>query len=72
LAGELSFEQKHSEEESQVNNFGQLIKKILCAGAHSSSAEFYSALFLHADQMMDSIQRHFQDEEAEVRSTLGV
>lgn len=63
--------QEHSEEESQFKNFRHLVEKVLCAGTNSSSDEFHQALFLRADQIIDSIQAHFQNEEAEVQSTLG-
>ena len=64
--GEFSFVQEHAEEENQFNNFRCLIENIQNAGAKSTSAEFYSELCMHADQIMATIQRHFHSEEAEV------
>lgn len=64
--GQLSFVEEHAEEESQFNNFRFLIENIQSAGANSTSAEFYAKLCSHADQIMDSIQKHFQNEEVEV------
>lgn len=63
---ELSFAQEHAKEESQFNNFRCLIESIQSAGANSTSAEFYAKLCSHADQIMDSIQKHFHNEEVEV------
>lgn len=65
--GELSFFQEHAEEESQFNEFRSLIETIQTAGAISTSeAEFYAKLCSHADQIMESIQRHFNNEEVQV------
>lgn len=64
--GELSFVLEHAEEENQFNNFRFLIENIQDAGATSSSSEFYTKLCSHADHIMDTIQKHFQDEEAQV------
>ncbi|KAE8694214.1 Zinc finger protein-related isoform 2 [Hibiscus syriacus] len=64
---ELSFTQEHAEEESQFNDFRCLIESIQNAGAtSSSSAEFYSKLCEHADQIMETILTHFQNEEVQV------
>ncbi|KAK8561556.1 hypothetical protein V6N13_149273 [Hibiscus sabdariffa] len=60
---ELSFIQEHAEEEIQFNNLRRLIENIQSAGADSSSAEFYANLCSQADQIMDSIQKHFHSEE---------
>ncbi|XP_038981730.1 zinc finger protein BRUTUS-like isoform X2 [Phoenix dactylifera] len=64
--GEVSFVQEHAEEERQFNKFRCLIEQIQSAGANVTSAEFCSELCAHADQIMDTIQRHFCSEEAEV------
>ncbi|KAJ6803287.1 uncharacterized protein M6B38_107735 [Iris pallida] len=64
--GEFSFVQEHAEEERQFNKFRCLIEEIQSAGVNSSSAEFYSKLCSHAAQIMDTIQKHFHSEEAEV------
>lgn len=64
---ELSFSQEHAEEESQFNEFRCLIQNIQNAGAVSSSAaEFYSKLCSYADQIIETIRRHFSDEEIQV------
>lgn len=64
---ELSFAQEHAEEESQFDKLSCLIESIQSSGANSSSTEFYAKLCSQADQIMDSIQKHFHDEEAQVR-----
>lgn len=65
--GEFSFSQEHAEEESQFNEFRCLIESIQSAGAMSTSAaEFYEKLCSHADQIMETIGRHFRHEEAKV------
>lgn len=65
--GEFSFLQEHAEEESQFNEFRCLIESIQSAGASSTSrAEFYVKLCSHADQIMDTIKRHFHNEEVQV------
>jgi len=64
--GEVSFVQEHAEEERQFNKFRCLIEEIQTAGANSTSADFYSKLCSHADQIMDTILKHFHNEEAEV------
>ncbi|XP_021645303.2 zinc finger protein BRUTUS isoform X2 [Hevea brasiliensis] len=67
IDGEFSFFQEHGEEESQFNEFKCLIESIQMAGANSNSAaDFYAKLCLHADQMMETIQRHFYNEEVQV------
>ncbi|KAK8933786.1 hypothetical protein KSP39_PZI016072 [Platanthera zijinensis] len=62
--GEVSFVQEHEEEETQFNKFRLLIEEIKNAGANS--ADFYSKLCSHADQIMEAIQKHFHSEEVEV------
>ena len=67
--GEFSFFQEHAEEESQFNEFRHLIETIQNAGAISTSeAEFYAKLCSHADQIMATIQKHFNNEEVQVAS----
>ncbi|XVF02261.1 hypothetical protein REPUB_Repub04eG0160800 [Reevesia pubescens] len=63
---ELSFAQEHAEEEIQFNKLRCLIEDIQSVGANSSSAEFYGKLCSQADQIMDSIQKHFRSEEVQV------
>ncbi|PPD97482.1 hypothetical protein GOBAR_DD05500 [Gossypium barbadense] len=65
---ELSFTQEHVEEEIQFNKLRRLIENIQSAGADSSSAEFFANLCSQADQIMDSMQKHFHSEEAQARS----
>ncbi|KAI7985232.1 Zinc finger protein BRUTUS [Camellia lanceoleosa] len=65
--GELSFFQEHADEERQFNQFRSLIENIQSEGFKSSSAAaFYAKLCSHADHIMDTIQRHFEDEEVQV------
>lgn len=65
--GELSFFQEHADEESQFNQFRSLIENIQSAGFNSSSAaEFYGKLCSHADHIMETIHRHFENEEVQV------
>lgn len=64
--GEVSFAHEHAEEERQFNKFRCVIETIQNDGANSSSAEFHSKLCLHADQIIDTIQKHFCNEEANV------
>ncbi|XP_047330056.1 zinc finger protein BRUTUS-like [Impatiens glandulifera] len=61
----LSFAQEHAEEESQFEKLRCLIENIESAGTNSS-AEFYSKLCSHADHIMETIEKHFQSEEAQV------
>ncbi|XP_028786939.1 zinc finger protein BRUTUS isoform X2 [Neltuma alba] len=65
--GELSFFQEHAEEESQFNEFRRLIEGIQSEGATSNSeAEFYPKLCSYADHIVETIQRHFRNEEVQV------
>ncbi|XP_020532353.1 zinc finger protein BRUTUS isoform X1 [Jatropha curcas] len=65
--GEFSFFQEHAEEESQFDEIRRLIESIQRAGANSNSAaEFYAKLCSQADQIIDTIQRHFYNEEIQV------
>ena len=65
--GEFSFFQEHAEEESQFNDFRCLIEGIQIEGATSNSeVEFFSKLCSHADHIMETIQRHFHNEEVQV------
>ncbi|KAK9277135.1 hypothetical protein L1049_006674 [Liquidambar formosana] len=65
-AVELSFAQEHAEEEIQFDKLRCLIESIQSAGANSSCAEFYTKLCSQADQIMDTIQKHFHNEEVQV------
>lgn len=42
------------------------MESIESAGANSSSAEFCSKLCSHADHIMQTIQKHFKNEETQV------
>ncbi|WOL11715.1 hypothetical protein Cni_G20479 [Canna indica] len=66
LDGMESLLQEHANEKIQFNKFRCLIEDIQSAEANSTSVEFYSELCSHADQIMDTIQKHFHSEEAEV------
>ena len=63
---ELSFAQEHAEEKIQFDKLRCLIESIQSAEANSTSAEFCTKLCSQADQIMDNIQKHFHDEEAQV------
>uniref|UniRef100_A0A0E0C6D8 RING-type domain-containing protein n=1 Tax=Oryza meridionalis TaxID=40149 RepID=A0A0E0C6D8_9ORYZ len=63
---ELSFVHEHAEEERRFNNFRCLIQQIQIAGAKSTALDFYSELCSHADQIMETIEKHFCDEETKV------
>ncbi|KAA8532686.1 hypothetical protein F0562_032719 [Nyssa sinensis] len=63
---ELSFAQEHAEEESQFEKFRCLVESIESTGANSSSAEFYTNLCSHANHIIDTIQKHFHNEEVQV------
>ncbi|KAI4357786.1 hypothetical protein L6164_001712 [Bauhinia variegata] len=65
LDEDLSFIQEHADEELQFEKLRCLIEGIQIAGANSSSTEFYM-LSSHADQIMDTILKHFETEEAQV------
>ena len=67
---ELSFAQEHAEEESQFDKLRCLIESIQNSGTNSSSAEFYTKLCSQADLIMDTIKKHFHNEEVQVRILL--
>lgn len=61
------FRKEYAEEESQFKDFRSLIESIQSEGATSSSeTEFYSTLCSHADHILETIQRHFHNEEVRV------
>ncbi|KAL5662643.1 hypothetical protein ACJX0J_029768 [Zea mays] len=64
--GELSFVQEHAEEERRLNKFRSLIEQIQLAGAKSTVVDFHSELCSQADQIMQKIESHFNDEEIKV------
>ncbi|KAK4804888.1 hypothetical protein SAY86_004705 [Trapa natans] len=64
--GELSFTQEHAEEQSQLDEFRCLIEKIQSTGATATASEFYIKLCSHADQIIETIERHFHNEEVQV------
>ncbi|KAF8399097.1 hypothetical protein HHK36_014963 [Tetracentron sinense] len=63
---ELSCVQEHEEDGYQFNKLRCLIESIQSVGANSTSTKFYTKLCSHADQIMDTIQKHFHDEEVQV------
>ncbi|KAL3731454.1 hypothetical protein ACJRO7_028346 [Eucalyptus globulus] len=63
---ELSFVEEHAAEEIQFDRLRHLIKSIQTDGANTTSAGFNTELCSHADQMIDSIKKHFQNEELKV------
>ncbi|KAK4430235.1 Zinc finger protein BRUTUS [Sesamum alatum] len=62
---QMSFVQEHAEEESEFDKFRCLIESIESAGTNSS-AEFYSELCSQADHIMETIKKHFLNEEIQV------
>ncbi|KXG22488.2 hypothetical protein SORBI_3009G222200 [Sorghum bicolor] len=64
--GELSFVQEHAEEEQRLNEFRSLIEQIQIAGAKSTVIDFHSELCSQADEIMQKIESHFNDEEIKV------
>ncbi|KAJ6793459.1 zinc finger protein BRUTUS-like [Iris pallida] len=65
VAGEISFERDHLEE-SKFKNLGRLIEEFHSEGASSASSKGYLEFHLRANEIVDSVHRHFQNEEAEV------
>ncbi|KAG6601280.1 Zinc finger protein BRUTUS, partial [Cucurbita argyrosperma subsp. sororia] len=63
---ELSFADKHAEEEIQFDKLRHLIESIQADRAKYSSAEIHKKLSSHADQIIKTIQKHFHDEELHV------
>ncbi|KAK1386960.1 hypothetical protein POM88_015138 [Heracleum sosnowskyi] len=57
---------EHAEEESNFEKFRCLIKSIESAGTNSSSAELYSKLYSHANDIMGALEKHFDFEEVQV------
>jgi hypothetical protein len=68
--GELSFVQEHAEEEQRLNEFRSLIEQIQIAGAKSTVVDFHSELCSQADEIMQKIESHFNDEEIKVSLVL--
>ncbi|KAG6707158.1 hypothetical protein I3842_06G018200 [Carya illinoinensis] len=61
----LSFAEEHAEQKVQFDKLRGLIESIQSAEANSTSAEFCTKLCSHADQIMDTIQKHFHEEEVQ-------
>ncbi|XP_047940642.1 zinc finger protein BRUTUS-like [Salvia hispanica] len=61
-AVEMSFVEEHAEEESEFDKFRCLIESIESAGANSC-VEFYSELCSQADHIMETVKKHFLNEE---------
>lgn len=68
--GELSFVQEHAEEEQRLNEFRSLIEQIQMTGAKSTVVDFHSELCSQADEIMQKIESHFNDEEIKVSLVL--
>nr|GLL21912.1 zinc finger protein BRUTUS-like [Ipomoea trifida] len=65
--GGLSFFQEHVEEKNQFNELRCMIVNIQSTGVNSiSAAEFFSKLCLHADLIIETIKKHFHNEEVQV------
>ncbi|CAN6451570.1 unnamed protein product [Victoria cruziana] len=62
----VSFVMEHEREENQFNEIRCLIEDIQNAEANSTTAEFYRKLCAQADQIMNTVEEHFQDEELQV------
>ncbi|CAI0553173.1 unnamed protein product [Linum tenue] len=63
---ELSFAQEHAEEEIQFDKLRCLIESIQNARANISLSELYGKFCAQADHIMDTIQKHFKNEEVQV------
>ena len=63
---ELSFAQEHAEEEIIFEKIRCAIENIQLANAKSSLDDLYARLCSYADQIMDTIQKHFHNEEIQV------
>ncbi|KAF3646143.1 putative chaperone protein dnaJ 15-like [Capsicum annuum] len=63
---EISFAQEHAEEENEFDKFRYLIESVQSAGSNSTSVEFYAKLCSQADHIMETVERHFCNEEAQV------
>ena len=63
---ELSFADQHAEEEIQFDKLRHLIECIQADKVKCSSAEIHKKLSSHADQIIETIQKHFHDEEMHV------
>lgn len=67
MDGGVSFYQEHAEEKSQFNELRCLIENVQSAGINSTSAaEFFTKLSSHADLIIETINRHFCNEEEQV------
>ncbi|KAJ1398314.1 Zinc finger, CHY-type [Sesbania bispinosa] len=66
INSELDFFQNHTNEELQFDNLRCLIEGIQSAGANPSSPEFYIRLSSHTEQIMKTVLKHFENEEAQV------
>ncbi|CAI0454580.1 unnamed protein product [Linum tenue] len=62
---ELSFAQEHAEEEIQFDKLRCLIESIQNARANISLTELYGKFCAQADHIMDTIQKHFKNEEVQ-------
>ncbi|CAI0553175.1 unnamed protein product [Linum tenue] len=62
---ELSFAQEHAEEEIQFDKLRCLIESIQNARANISLSELYGKFCAQADHIMDTIQKHFKNEEVQ-------
>ncbi|VFQ87175.1 unnamed protein product [Cuscuta campestris] len=65
--GGFSFSQEHVEEKSQFNELRLMVENIQSTGVNSVSAsEFFSKLCLQADLIIETIKKHFHNEEVQV------
>lgn len=63
---ELCFSKEHAEEEREFHKFRCLIESIKTPGSKSLSADFYSELCSYADHILETIKKHFHNEEMQV------
>lgn len=59
----MSFKQEHKEEKSRFNKLRLFIENIQSTGATTSVSDFYAELCSQADQIMGTIDKHFENEE---------
>ena len=69
MDAELSFVQEHADEEFEFDKLRCLIEDIQSAG-ENSSADLYTKMSCHADQIMYTVLNHFKTEEAQVSMSL--
>lgn len=69
---EVSFRQEHKEEKSQFNKLRIFIENIQRSGATTPVCDFYAELCSQADQIMSTIDKHFENEETKASNLFQV